>query len=339
MTQLVELREGYAKFAEAGVKLYTISYDDQAALADFVDAQRIPFPMLSDVDSAVIRSYGILNTEVEPGDVPVYGVPFPGTYIVDEDGVVIEKFFYDTYKRRDGPENLIDSALGKITLCDGEPTQSFVDDDIRVSAMLHGAAGVLKQGSMRRVVVRFELAEGLHIYSDPVPEGMVATQISVQGPPGLVVEEAILPPTETLRLKGLDLELQVWSGVVDIVVPVYPNAELLSEMRPLEANSTTIEVTVRYQACDDSTCMLARSEKLTLEVPMAPVDVQALPFHTGHGQNEWDANSRKHFLRLVFRIFRRDPIAFFKGIRRQIRLQREAVRRQREVREPPRANK
>ncbi len=339
MTQLVELREGYAKFAEAGVKLYTISYDDQAALADFVDAQRIPFPMLSDIDSAVIRDYGILNTEIEPGDIPVYGVPFPGTYIVDEHGTVIEKFFYDTYKRRDGPESMIDAALGKITLADDEPSKSFGDDDIRVSATLHGAGGVLKQGSMRRIVVRFELAEGLHIYSDPVPEGMIPTKVSVEGPPGLVVQEAILPPTETLYLKGLDLELHVWSGVVDIVVPVYPDAELLSEMRPLETDSTTIEVTVRYQACDDDTCLLPRSEKLSLEVPMAPVDVQALSFHTGHGQNEWDANSRKHFLRLVFRIFRRDPIAFFKGIGRQIRLQREAVRRQREARGPRNANK
>ena len=62
---------------------------------------------------------------------------------------------------------------------------------------------------MRRLVVRFELGEGLHIYSDPVPEGMIPTTVSVEGPPGLVVEDAIVPPTETLHLKGLDLELQV----------------------------------------------------------------------------------------------------------------------------------
>ena len=66
MTQLVELREGYAKFVEAGIKLYTISYDDQAALADFADVHDIPYPMLSDADSEVIREYGILNDEIEP---------------------------------------------------------------------------------------------------------------------------------------------------------------------------------------------------------------------------------------------------------------------------------
>ena len=59
MTQLVELREGYAKFVEAGIKLYTISYDDRAALSDFVAAHDIPYPMLSDVDSEVIRAWSL----------------------------------------------------------------------------------------------------------------------------------------------------------------------------------------------------------------------------------------------------------------------------------------
>lgn len=329
MTQLVELREGYKKFADAGMKLYTISYDDPQAIADFVIAHNIPYPILSDLDSEVIREYGIFNTEIEPGDIPVYGVPFPGTYIVDEEGIVTEKFFYDTYKRRDGPESMIDSAVGNIQLDPNEPTAAFTDEGIRVSATLHGAGGVLKQGSMRRLVVRFELGDGLHIYSDPVPEGMVPTTVTVDGPPGLVVQDAIVPPTGTLYLKGLDAPLQVWSGVVDIVIPVYPDATLLSEMRPLDELETTIDVHVRYQACDDETCLLPRNRKLTLKVPMAPVDVQALPFHQGHGQNEWDANSKKHMLRLVFRIFRRDPLAFFKGIGRQIKLGRDAKARKR----------
>jgi hypothetical protein len=105
---------------------------------------------------------------------------------------------------------------------------------------------------------------------------------------------------------------------------------LLSEMRPLETNETTIDVNIRYQACDDETCLFPRNRKLTLTVPMAPVDVQALPFHQGHGQNEWDANSKKHMLRLVLRIFRQNPKAFFGGILRQIKLGRAAKARERE---------
>jgi peroxiredoxin len=102
------------KFRETGVKLYAISYDDRHALAAFADNYGIDYPLLSDVGSAVIRRYGILNTEIRPGDLPAYGVPFPGTYVTDEKGVVIEKFFHDSYKKRDSAETLIDAALGKV---------------------------------------------------------------------------------------------------------------------------------------------------------------------------------------------------------------------------------
>ena len=64
----MELRDALPRFREAGVKLYAISYDDVEALATFADAYGIGYPLLSDVDSAVIRRYGILNTVLSPGD-------------------------------------------------------------------------------------------------------------------------------------------------------------------------------------------------------------------------------------------------------------------------------
>ena len=51
----MELRDAHAKFREAGVALYAISYDDVGALAAFAKAYGIDYPLLSDVDSAVIR--------------------------------------------------------------------------------------------------------------------------------------------------------------------------------------------------------------------------------------------------------------------------------------------
>ena len=95
----MELRDAAQKFAAAGLKLYAISYDDVEALAAFATANRVTYRLLSDVDSTVIREYGILNTQVDPGDGPIYGIPYPGAYVTDENGVVIEKFFHDSYKR------------------------------------------------------------------------------------------------------------------------------------------------------------------------------------------------------------------------------------------------
>jgi hypothetical protein len=164
----------------------------------------------------VIRRYGILNTQVEPGDAFLYGIPYPGAFVTDEQGVVVAKFFHDTYKKRVSPELLIDAARGRIELAAEAPRASGGDEQVRITAAVHGGKGTLRQGIRRQLVVRFELPPGLHIYGEPVPEGMLPTTVRVQGPPGLVVEEPMLPPSEPLRLESLDVELPVWSGTVDI---------------------------------------------------------------------------------------------------------------------------
>ena len=297
------------------------------AIAAFAEAHDVSFRLLSDIDSAVIRDFRILNTQVEPGDVPIYGVPFPGSYVVDEDGVVVEKFFHDSYKKRDSPENLIDAALGRIALQPYEPTRSAGNRDVRVSATLHGGGGVLKQGSMRRVVVRFELGQGLHIYGEPVPEGMIPATVEVRGPEGIVVGEPILPPTDTLHLSGLDVELQVWSGTVDISVPIYPVAPRHSVLRANTTPAITHLGTVRYQASDDPTCLLPRTEKLPLEVGLEPVVLPDLSFHAGEGQHRTTMGSARHLRRLALRKLRStNPLAVLRSALKTARLNRAARR-------------
>jgi hypothetical protein len=276
----------------------------------------------------VIRRYGILNTEVRPGDIPVYGGPFPGTFVTDEDGVVIGKSFHDSYKKRDSAEDLIDCALGEIRISDTVPRTSGGDDDIRVTAFFHGGRGTLRQGILRRLVVRFELREGLHIYAEPVPEGMVATTISVQGPPDLVTEDPILPPTSRLRLDALDLDLSVWSGTVDIAIPVYARSNLVSECRPIDRDSVSIDVTVRYQACDDHTCFAPKTQRLRLELGLEPVDMPNLSFHGETGQWTSPIRGAPHMRRLLLRMLVRHPFGVVRSIVNQVRLMRAARRRQ-----------
>ncbi len=86
MTQLVELQQALPLFAEAVFKLYAISYDDVAALEAFAEARGITYDLLADEGSADIRQFGMLNHYVGPEEVPFHGIPFPGTYLVDEDG-------------------------------------------------------------------------------------------------------------------------------------------------------------------------------------------------------------------------------------------------------------
>ena len=101
--------------------MYAISYDDPETLAEFAEKQGVHFPLLSDIDSKVIRQFGILNEQVTRNDALLYGIPYPGVYVTNEAGTVVAKFFHDSYKKRESPEFYIDAALGRLSLDERHP--------------------------------------------------------------------------------------------------------------------------------------------------------------------------------------------------------------------------
>ena len=126
------------------------------------------YPLLSDIDS-VIRQYGILNTQVSEDDAFIHGILYPGVFICDEQGIVTAKFFHDSYKKRQC-RNLIDAAMGRIPIDQGAARVTGGEADINITATVR-VLGSLRQGIIRHLVLRFQLAPGLHIYGVPVPKG------------------------------------------------------------------------------------------------------------------------------------------------------------------------
>src|SRR6185369_8103157 len=128
-TQLLELQSQYETLRKEGLGLVGISYDSQEILSAFSEQHGITFPLLSDVGSATIKRYGILNTVAEEGlgpngkdsaviaAVKLYvsanganerqkGIPFPGTFIVDRSGRVKARFFEESYTVRNTVSNI-----------------------------------------------------------------------------------------------------------------------------------------------------------------------------------------------------------------------------------------
>ena len=239
------------------------------------------------------------------------------------------KFFHDTYKKRDSPEILIDAALGRIELMDDTPRVAVEDPVVRITAAVHGGKGTIRQGIVRQLVVRFELGPGLHLYGEPVPEGMVATTVGVRAPDGIVLGEAQYPATRPLRVPSVEAELQIYDDRFDVVVPFYPDGRIASETRPLDREQARFEVEVRYQACDDEKCLLPKTERLSLEVPLDVIDVPKLGIHTGHGQREAAYDSTPHMRRMVLRSIRRRPLAFLRFVAKNIKLELAARKRRR----------
>ena len=99
-------------FRTADINVYALRYDEQDALADFRDAYDISYPLLSDPESEIIRQFEILNTLISMDDHPWFGIPFPGAYVVNSEGIITHKFFENNLALRAGPEMLLRAAQG-----------------------------------------------------------------------------------------------------------------------------------------------------------------------------------------------------------------------------------
>ena len=103
------------KLEEAGVKVVGVSYDSVEVLKGFADKQKITFPLLSDPDGKTILAYSLKNQEMAGkkfGKVDLDGVPYPGTLLVDKEGVIRAKLFVDGYKDRHSVDELIKAVEG-----------------------------------------------------------------------------------------------------------------------------------------------------------------------------------------------------------------------------------
>ena len=92
---------------EAGVQVVGISYDEPAALKRFANQMKIAFPLLSDPGSETIDAYHIRN---EAAKGRAEGVPNPGTFILDREGMIRAKLFLEGYSQRHTTEALIEAA-------------------------------------------------------------------------------------------------------------------------------------------------------------------------------------------------------------------------------------
>jgi thioredoxin-dependent peroxiredoxin len=90
-TQACDFRDNLTDLADAGLDVLGVSPDRPAALAEFREAQSLPFPLLSDPDKTVLAAYGAW------GEKSMYGKTVLGvirsTVVVAADGTVEAAFY------------------------------------------------------------------------------------------------------------------------------------------------------------------------------------------------------------------------------------------------------
>ncbi|MGE3855334.1 MAG: protein-disulfide reductase DsbD domain-containing protein [Dehalococcoidia bacterium] len=180
-----------------------------------------------------------------------------------EDGLVTEKSFFRYYRVRPSAQSVLKDLFDVDFDTGGDPFVEAAGEGARVSAVLAAEGLVFMQRDP--LYVRLALDPGLHIYRGPVPEGFIATEVTVTGPEGLEVDAPVFPDAHPFRVAGIPHEFQVMEGNVEIEVPI---SWTKPDNTPDAAKVVPVDITVRYQACDEQQCFIPRTVELHMDLPV-----------------------------------------------------------------------
>ena len=98
---MVQLQQDLDAIEATATHVVGVSYDSVETLKNFTKDKSIKFMLLSDEGSHVIRAYGIEDRD---------GYPHPGTYLIDQSGIIRASLFSEGYRTRHANELLIEAA-------------------------------------------------------------------------------------------------------------------------------------------------------------------------------------------------------------------------------------
>ena len=251
-----------------------ISYDSQEILVAFGKQRGITFPLLSDVGSATIKRYGILNPFVaealgpnrdDPAvkaDVEKYvsvvgaraemnGISFPGTFFLDRRGRVTSRYFEDFYIERNTVSSLVVKQGGKTeaAVAGTKISNNHLDATSYVS---NPAVAV---GNRFSVVLEVQPHEHLHVYA-PGAEKSGYRVISLKLDPNPQIQEFPMryPASEIYYFKPLKERVPVFQKPFRLMQELVLDGSLKGQEALRGKEEMTITGTLQYQACNDTTC-------------------------------------------------------------------------------------
>jgi hypothetical protein len=263
------LEQNRARIGAQGLGLAAISYDSVAILKAFADREHIGFELLSDPESRVIRSYGILNETVQK-DSPSFGIPNPGTYVLDASGTVMAKYFEDDFRVRDTAASILLRQFGL------KPAPRETVQAKHLQLILSGGDAPLRPNQRVSLAVEVRIPKRVHIYA-PGVTGYTPISLTMQSSPAFQPDPVSYPSAMTMKL-----------AVIHETVPVYELPFRLVEtitlggaqqIEPLLDHDRNLAINgeLHYQACDDRRCYVPETVPLKWTVQVLPFDRTRVP--------------------------------------------------------------
>lgn len=260
----MELQGRYEEISRQGLGLVAISYDSPDTLKAFAASRKITFPLISDQGSAIIRRYGIFNDTADAKS-RTYGVPHPGTFIVDRKGVVVSRFFEDAYQERYTASSML-SAMGA-----GASAGSMRAATAHLSVNASISDTTAAPGERLSVIANVTPGRGMHVYA-PGKHTYQVVRLEIDPQPWLKVHPVAYPPSSIYHFKPLDERVEVFMKPFrlqrDVTLLATPDAQkLLGGM-----TSATLTGALEYQACDDKVCFNPARVPVSFTIAIKPLD-------------------------------------------------------------------
>ncbi len=224
-----------------GTKVFAISFDSQDVLREFAERFNITYPLLSDEGSRVIQEFGI---------------PYPGTYMVGEDGRVVEKSFFAAHRTRESINDMLQETFRVEDIDRGE-IQVVTTPDL--TARAYFASPTVRHRQYTVLTVEISLNDGIHVNGRPLPEGYIPVELTLDGGEDLALDQVEYPEPEEIFLEALDEKLNVYTGRFQI------KGRCLG-LSAEQDGEIAITASLHYQACDDDACYLPQTLTFPLKL-------------------------------------------------------------------------
>jgi len=232
----------------------------------FADERKIEFPLLSDADHSIVERYGILNRQYKPGE-RNYGIPHPGTFILDREGRVVARYFEEEFQYR--------NTAASIALKIGRPVSGVASATRQSTPELDVATFLTDQavapGHRFSIVLDVTPKSGMRVVAPGQHEYRVVA-LRLEPSENLRVYRFTHPPsaevTVSARTGRLPAYAQPFRLVQDVAVTVNPDMRQLAQ-KP--GSTVTVKGVLEYQACSPSSCGEPRQVPMSWTVRLTPL--------------------------------------------------------------------
>ena len=257
----MELQRRYEDIRRQGLGLIAVSYDSTETLKQFAASRSLTFPLISDPGSAIIRRYGLLNETVDAKS-RTYGIPHPGTFIVDRKGVVVSRFFEDAYQER----FTTGAILGGIG---GAPAIKATTAHLSMTASISDTEAA--PGERLSLVADVTPARTMHVYA-PGKHTYQVVRLELDPQPWLKIHPIVYPASTIYHFKPLDERVEVFVKPFrlrrDVTLLATQEAQKLLGAMP----AATLTGALEYQACDDNVCFNPTRVPISFTIAVKTLD-------------------------------------------------------------------